>query len=86
MLVIKSPSVTILSTIGICSGVVIYLVNFDRKKLKCFIQDMSQARAKFLCDVYVTMGLIGHFAIFYRSAEVLKFRCLLKYSCVCNCN
>jgi len=43
---------------------VIYLLDFDHKKLKCFIQDIPQACAKFLCDVYATMGLSGHFAIF----------------------
>jgi len=47
---------------------------------------MSQARTKFLCDIYVTMDLSGHFAIFYISAEVMKFRCLQKHSYVCNCN
>jgi len=47
---------------------------------------MPQARAKLLSDIYVPMGLSGHFAIFYISAELLKFRCLQKHSYVCNCS
>jgi len=76
LLDLKSPCVSFLSTVSICSAVVIYLVDFDHKKLKCFIQDMPQARVKLLCDIYITMGLSGLFANFYRLAKVLKFRCL----------
>jgi len=62
---------------------VIYLLDIDHKKLKYFIQDMSQASVKFLCGIYVTMGLSGHFAIFYISAEDSGVWTLQKHSYVC---
>jgi len=49
---IKNPCVTFLSIIVICISVVIYLLDFDYKKLKSFIQDMPQACAKFLCHTH----------------------------------